>query len=143
MNALGCHIVAEFSACNPATLADLDMVQSSMVQAAKVANAEVREIAFHRFQPHGVSGVVVIAESHLSIHTWPELGYAAVDIYTCGDTTRPMDALNFLSSKFESESMITSTIERGIPKNRTFSHKVAEQEIEYTKEPKSSIEMPA
>ena len=115
MKALGRHILAELSHCNREILADLERVQSAMVQAAIVAKAEIREIAFHRFQPHGVSGVVVIAESHLAIHTWPELGYAAIDVYTCGSTTEPWRACRFLAEQFGSKMMNTTVVERGIP----------------------------
>lgn len=125
MKALGCHIVAEMSLCDPEILTDLERVKEAMVKAAEVANAEVREVAFHRFIPHGVSGVVVISESHLSIHTWPEIGYAAVDIYTCGAHTDPMKALQFLSGQFHCKTMTTSTIERGLLNARgSFGHQV-------------------
>lgn len=125
MKALGRHIVAEMSLCDPDILTDLERVKEAMVKAAEVANAEVREVAFHRFIPHGVSGVVVISESHLSIHTWPEIGYAAVDIYTCGAHTDPMKALQFLSTQFRCKTMTTSTIERGLLNARgSFGHQV-------------------
>lgn len=115
MKALGRHIVAELSHCSPEIIADLERVQSAMVQAALVANAEIRELAFHRFQPHGVSGVVVIAESHLAIHTWPEVGYAAIDVYTCGETSKPWDACRYLAQAFGCKLMNTTVVERGIP----------------------------
>ena len=125
MKALGRHIVAEMSLCDPEILTDLERVKEARVKAAVVANAEVREVAFHRFIPHGVSGVVVISESHLSIHTWPEIGYAAVDIYTCGAHTDPMKALQFLSGEFQCKTMTTTTIERGLLNARgSFGHQV-------------------
>lgn len=125
MRALGCHIVAELSLCDPEVLADFDKVKNAMVEAANVANAEVREVVFHRFIPHGVSGVVVISESHLSIHTWPEIGYAAVDIYTCGDHTDPMKALEYLSQQFLCRRMNTTTIDRGMLNGQgSFGHRV-------------------
>ena len=125
MKALGRHYIAELSHCSPEILADLERVQSAMVQAALVAKAEIRELAFHRFQPHGVSGVVVIAESHLAIHTWPELGYAAIDVYTCGDTTEPWRACQYLAEQFGCKSLNTTYIERGIPSpSGEFGHSV-------------------
>ena len=125
MKALGCHIVAEMSLCDPEILADFDCVENAMVEAAKVANAEVREVVFHRFIPHGVSGVVVIAESHLSIHTWPEIGYAAVDIYTCGSHTDPMVTLQYLRDKFHCARMTTTTIARGLLNGHgSFGHRI-------------------
>src|SRR5690606_10723787 len=69
---------------------------------------------FHQFSPQGVSGVVVISESHLAIHTWPELGYAAIDVFTCGERVDPWDACNYLIANFKAESTKTTEIERGI-----------------------------
>lgn len=114
MKALGCHIIAELSECRPEVLADLDQVQAIMIQAAKEAKAEVREVAFHKFNPQGVSGVVVIAESHLSIHTWPEYGYAAIDIYTCGDSTDPWKACLYLAREFGASRVASTEVERGL-----------------------------
>ena len=85
-NILGSHILIEAYDCDPEILDDIEVVEETMVDAALKAGAEVREVAFHKFSPQGVSGVVVISESHLSVHTWPEFGYAAVDVFTCGDT---------------------------------------------------------
>lgn len=115
MKALGRHIVAELSHCNPEILTDLDRVQAAMIQAALVARAEIRELAFHRFYPTGVSGVVVLAESHLAIHTWPDLGYAAIDVYTCGDSAEPWRACRYLAEQFGCQNMHTTVMERGIP----------------------------
>lgn len=114
MEARGIHIICELSGCDNRTLTDLSKVRSIMVSAAKEANAEVLKVAFHRFQPHGVSGVVVIAESHLSIHTWPESGYAAVDFYTCGDHTDPWRACEFAAEKLGAQTMLTTEVKRGI-----------------------------
>lgn len=78
------------------------------------AGAEIRETVFHKFSPQGVSGVVVISESHLAIHTWPEYGYAAVDIFTCGDRVNPWDACNYLTKWFEAEKIDAREIQRGV-----------------------------
>ena len=115
MKALGCHILAELSHCNPNALSDAALVKDIMERAALEAKAEIKEIALHKFSPQGVSGVVVIAESHLSIHTWPELGYAAIDIYTCGETTEPWRACYFMAEKLGSQEMTFSEVKRGIP----------------------------
>jgi S-adenosylmethionine decarboxylase len=98
-----------------------------MVSAAKVANAEILKVAFHRFQPHGVSGVVVIAESHMSIHTWPESGYAAVDFYTCGDRADPWRACQYAAEKLGAQTMLTTEVKRGIVStNGHYTHVVHE-----------------
>lgn len=114
MHALGKHFVLELSGCDPKTIGSLAKVQRNMVRAALEAKAEVREIAFHKFNPQGVSGVVVIAESHLAIHTWPEFGYAAVDIYTCGEKTDPFHACEFLEKAFNAKTACYSVIDRGM-----------------------------
>jgi S-adenosylmethionine decarboxylase proenzyme len=69
---------------------------------------------FHKFNPHGISGVVVIQESHLTIHTWPEYGYAAVDVFTCGQTVDPWDAFFYLNREFDAESNTTMELKRGL-----------------------------
>lgn len=84
MTALGHHLLVEFSGCDPAALADLAQVSAAMLQAAEASGATIVTHSFHHFSPHGVSGAVIIAESHLAIHTWPEHGFAAVDFFTCG-----------------------------------------------------------
>ncbi|MBZ4666524.1 adenosylmethionine decarboxylase [Mahella sp.] len=114
MYALGRHILAEMYGCAPEILDDQETVEKIMVQAAIEAGAEVREVAFHKFSPQGVSGVVVISESHLAIHTWPEFAYAAVDVFTCGTRVNPWDACNYLTEKFKAEHMTATEVKRGI-----------------------------
>ena len=75
MTALGHHLLAEFSGCDAASLADLELVTTAMLQAATASGATIVTHSFHHFSPHGVSGAVIIAESHLAIHTWPEHGF--------------------------------------------------------------------
>jgi S-adenosylmethionine decarboxylase len=128
LKALGTHIIVELSDCNSKTLSDVDQVTNILVSAAKEANAEVLQTAFHRFMPQGVSGVVVIAESHLSIHTWPEYGYAAMDIYTCGNHTDPWKACRYAAEKFEAKQMLTTEVRRGLPDDAgVFSHVVGKK----------------
>ncbi|KUO73653.1 MAG: S-adenosylmethionine decarboxylase proenzyme [Clostridia bacterium BRH_c25] len=114
MNALGRHILAEIYGCSFDILNNRDRIQKIMVDASLEAGAEVREIAFHKFSPQGVSGVVVISESHLTIHTWPELGYAAVDVFTCGESVNPWDACNYLAEKLKAGHMTATEVKRGI-----------------------------
>ena len=83
--ALGNHILVEFMNCEPQIMNDVVAIERDMVGAAQKAGATVINSTFHHFSPYGVSGVVVIQESHLAIHTWPEYGYAAVDLFTCGE----------------------------------------------------------
>jgi len=111
---LGRHILAEFYDCDPNILNNPDLIESNMVQSAKEANATIVQQNFHHFSPYGVSGVVVIAESHLTIHTWPEYGYAAVDLFTCGDSVDPMISYNFLKTALGSETAFYSELKRGM-----------------------------
>ncbi|HOO97579.1 MAG TPA: adenosylmethionine decarboxylase [Caldisericia bacterium] len=127
MQTNGRHLLCELSGCNPNLIGDVDFARRTLFEAANNAGAEVMEMAFHRFFPQGVSGVVVIAESHLSIHSWPECGYAALDIYTCGDHTSPERALEYCSKAFEASGMKLSCIERGLPGNSgDFTHVLKE-----------------
>ncbi len=114
MQSLGRHVLAEVHGCKFEILNDLRKVQDIMVNAALEAGAEVREVAFHKFSPQGVSGVVVISESHLAIHTWPELGYAAVDVFTCGEKVDPWDACNYLADQFGANEVNASEVKRGL-----------------------------
>jgi S-adenosylmethionine decarboxylase len=114
LKALGRHVLAEIYGCKFDILNDIAKVEKIMVEAALKAGAEVREVAFHKFSPQGVSGVVVISESHLAIHTWPELGYAAVDVFTCGETVDPWDACNYLTQNFEAKDVSAKEVTRGL-----------------------------
>lgn len=114
LSALGRHVLAEIYGCGFDVLNDVKKVEKIMVDAALESGAEVREVVFHKFSPQGVSGVVVISESHLAIHTWPELGYAAVDVFTCGDKVNPWDACNYLADKFGASTVDAKETQRGI-----------------------------
>lgn len=114
MQSLGRHVLAEVYGCRFEVLNDIKQVEDIMVNAALEAGAEVREVVFHKFSPQGVSGVIVISESHLAIHTWPELGYAAVDVFTCGNTVNPWDACNYLCDMFGADYVNASEVKRGL-----------------------------
>jgi S-adenosylmethionine decarboxylase len=117
LKALGRHIVCELSGCRPSLLSDIDGIAAMMIAAAKVARATIMESAFHRFEPQGVSGTVILAESHLSIHTWPEKGYAAMDFYTCGDHTDPWLACEYAAHTLGATSVLATELKRGIEKS--------------------------
>ena len=111
--ALGRHLVAEFFECLPEALDDIDFVVQTMREAAVIAGATIVDTSFHRFLPHGISGVVVIAESHLTIHTWPEYEYAAIDLFTCGDEVHPWKAFDYLRKKLKSSRTDVTEHSRG------------------------------
>jgi S-adenosylmethionine decarboxylase len=116
-------------------LNDLKKVQEIMVSAAKEAKATIVEISFHKFSPFGISGVVVIAESHISIHTWPEYGYAAIDIFTCGDVLQPETAASLLIEKFQSKDPSIVELKRGIliRGDVKLPHKPVKEVVEYAR----------
>ena len=125
---LGRHVLAEFYDCDPNILNNKDRIENNMVDAAIECGATVVQKCFHMFSPFGVSGVVIIAESHLSVHTWPELGYAAVDLFTCGNKCDPKVAYEFLKKKFSSKRASFTELKRGIITRNTM--KVVEKPFE-------------
>lgn len=114
MDALGRHLLLELRECNKAVLDDLKYLENALVTAAKESGATVVDKSFHQFAPQGVSGVVLIAESHLSLHTWPEHGYAAVDIFTCGTTVKIEVAADVLIRELGSRDPSLLEVKRGL-----------------------------
>ncbi|MGB1205262.1 MAG: polyamine aminopropyltransferase [Chitinophagales bacterium] len=115
MDTLGRHILVELYNCSTEAMNDAVYIEQSMVAAAKEAKATVINSTFHHFSPFGVSGVVVIQESHLAIHTWPEYNYAAIDLFTCGDAVNPWIAYEFLKKAFGAGHGSAMEIKRGQP----------------------------
>jgi S-adenosylmethionine decarboxylase proenzyme len=111
---LGRHLLAEFFDCTPNVLNNNALVEQLMTEAAVACGATIVQSCFHHFNPYGVSGVIVIAESHLTIHTWPEYGYASVDLYTCGDQCDPALAFNYLQDKFKASESNYLEFARGL-----------------------------
>ncbi len=114
MNALGRHLLIELFDCDPDVINNLEAVKGALVEAARRAQATIVDVVFHEFNPFGISGVVVIAESHLSIHTWPEYRYAAVDIFSCGDVLQPEVAASYLVEQFAAERTSIVEMQRGL-----------------------------
>lgn len=111
---LGRHILIEFYNCDKEILNDVKKVEQYMKDAAIEAGATIVQSVFHLFNPWGVSGAVVISESHLTIHTWPEYGFAAVDLFTCGDDVDPWNAFDHLCENLKAEKTETSETARGV-----------------------------
>ncbi len=125
---LGRHILVEYYNCDENILNDHKLIEELMVTAAEKANATVVESVFHMFNPYGVSGAVVISESHLTIHTWPEYGYASVDLYTCGESVNPWVAFDYLTEELKAEKSESTEVSRGmIDKIKRFSNKKLEE----------------
>ncbi len=113
---LGIHLIADFFQCDVATINSVESVEKIMTESVKISGARIVEPFFHKFSPHGVSGIIVVAESHFAIHTWPEHNAAAVDIFSCGEFDY-MAALYFIRDELKSASSSLTKISRGIPGN--------------------------
>jgi len=114
LQALGRHLLLELFDCDAEALNSVDLVKSSMVEAARRAQATIVDEVFHEFSPFGISGVVVIAESHLAIHTWPEYCYAAVDVFSCGDVLQPQVAVDYLVEQLGAARASVVELQRGV-----------------------------
>ncbi|WP_347862602.1 adenosylmethionine decarboxylase [Salimicrobium sp. PL1-032A] len=113
METFGQHVLGELWECDRQLLEDLKHIERLFVNAALQAGAEVREVAFHQFAPQGVSGVVLISESHLTIHSFPEHNYASIDIYTCGEHLDPGIAFEIIARGLKSSRYEKREFTRG------------------------------
>jgi S-adenosylmethionine decarboxylase proenzyme len=105
------HLIADLEA--PKFIEDPRKLKKILWEAALAANNTPLKVSIHKFPAQGITGVVLLAESHIAIHTWPECNYAAVDIFTCGKQTRPYQALEHLKKVFGSRKVKTMLIKRG------------------------------
>ncbi|WP_025784052.1 adenosylmethionine decarboxylase [Sporosarcina sp. D27] len=127
LSALGRHVLIEYYGCPSEIIENNKVIEQFMKEAADYSGATIVESVFHHFNPYGVSGAVIIAESHLTIHTWPEYGFASVDVYTCGDSVSPWKAADYLAEKLKAKKVESFEVPRGmVEKIRQF----AEKEIE-------------
>ena len=110
---LGTHYIAEYFECNSKIINNADTVEKIMLKASEISGATIIKPIFHRFSPHGVSGVVVIAESHFAIHTWPEHLFAAVDLFSCGEFDYSK-ALKYIKDEIKAQEFSFSSIDRGV-----------------------------
>ena len=147
MKKLGRHLIVEYADCDQTILNDLEMLEKFMNESVRKAGATIVSSKFHRYNPQGVSGVVVIAwsdtcraycsrvvviaESHISIHTWPEYGYAAVDFFTCGESVDPYKAYSYMKDMLKSHTAQVNELERGIPSDHheILAHKPVSQNV--------------
>jgi len=114
MNNLGRHVLVEYYDCNVKILNNSALLEQHMREAVVESGATIINTFFHQFEPHGVSGVVMIAESHMSIHTWPEYGYAALDFFTCGKKVNPWKAIDYVSKRLNSARSFSTELKRGL-----------------------------
>lgn len=115
LTSVGRHCILELYDCPAMLLDDQSFIQSTLRQAANIAKSTLLGELSHKFDPQGVTALVLLAESHISIHTWPESGYAAVDVFTCGEHTLPAEACQFIAQRLESGHYELSTVARSGP----------------------------
>jgi len=114
LKALGQHLLLELYGCDFALVDDLEHVRQALLHAAELVSASIIGVTSHKFQPHGVTVVVAIAESHISIHTWPEYGYAAVDVFTCSAEPLTVAVQEFLIDSFGAQDATSVELKRGV-----------------------------
>ena len=114
MDVLGTHVLLELRDCDPQLLDDLSYIRQELWRAADAVDAHVVGESFHQFTPQGVTGILSIAESHISIHTWPEHCYAAADVFTCGDHTMPERAAAVIIDALRCRDPQITRIRRGL-----------------------------
>jgi len=112
---IGRHCILELYQCDYTKLNDEAYIRTTLTSSAKIAGATLINLITHSFKPQGVTGLALLAESHISIHTWPEIGYAAIDVFTCGDHTMPVKACNLLAKDFFAKRISFKNIAREIP----------------------------
>ena len=107
------HVLFDLKECLiTSPLNDEEYVKDTLIEAAKIGKLEVLKVDTHKFEPHGVTGYALLAESHISIHTWPEEGVAKCDIFTCSDKCKPEKAVEYLGEAFEAEQIDSDTFDR-------------------------------
>ncbi len=110
-NSLGVHLIADFWFGKE--IEDPKRLEKVLIEAAKKAGNIPLEFSYHKFNPHGLTGVLLLAESHISFHSWPEFGYLAIDVFTCGKRTKPEKALNYLKKILKPKKVEIFVITRG------------------------------
>ncbi len=114
MQSLGKHLLGEYHGCDRELLNRPEHIRTELLAAVAQSGATPIHDFVHTFTPHGVTGIVVIAESHFSIHTWPEYGFAAVDLFTCGDSVDPYLAFDHLATALRAGSHQVVEMRRGL-----------------------------
>ena len=109
------HLLLELYRCDEEKLNDEPFLRCSLNKAAKIAKATVLNLISNKFEPQGVTAIALLAESHISIHTWPESNYSAVDIFTCGRNMLPELASQYLIEALRAEEHSMRIIERNPP----------------------------
>lgn len=113
MALLGKHIILDMKGCCKDIINNVSSVKNILEKATEISNATLVDVICHHFSPYGITGVAILAESHISIHTWPEHEYAAVDIFLCGSAMNPHNAALYISQAFHAKETFTMELKRG------------------------------
>ncbi len=114
MKALGQHLLIELYGCDARILDDLEHIRQALLHVAELVSASIIDVVSHKFEPCGVTVVVAIAESHLSVHTWPEYGYAAVDVFTCSAEPLTAEVQDHLIRSLRASDATSVELKRGV-----------------------------
>ncbi|RUT09112.1 hypothetical protein DSM106972_011650 [Dulcicalothrix desertica PCC 7102] len=110
---VGVHCILELYGCPPNLLNDIEFIRNTLEEAATTARSTLLDKIAHQFHPQGVTALALLAESHISIHTWPENGYLAADVFTCGEHAKPVEACEYIAQAFKSGKHILMKLPRG------------------------------
>ncbi len=114
MQSLGKQILADIHDCDRMVINSIPLMKKILTDAASQVGATVREVMFHKFSPYGISGVVIISESHFAIHTWPDRSFLALDLFTCGDTVDPWLAFEYILREVKGRAVTVVETKRGV-----------------------------
>ena len=129
MKSLGQQLIVELYGCDRTLLDDPSRLEQILTESIRRSGGTIIRPCFHQFSPHGVTGVVVIAESHVSIHTWPEFGYCALDVFTCGTQVQTDQIFEYVRSELRAQETSVMEVKRGtlvLPPHEELRHKPME-----------------
>ena len=129
MKSLGQQLIVELYGCDRTLLDDPSRLEQILTESIRRSGGTIIRPCFHQFSPHGVTGVVVIAESHVSIHTWPEFGYCALDVFTCGTQVQTDQIFEYVRSELQAQETSVMEVKRGtlvLPPHEELRHKPME-----------------
>ena len=113
MGIIGRHLTIDMYGCSFEHLNNLEFIKEAMLAAITESNMTMLTFTHHKFEPQGLTAIALLAESHMSIHTYPERGYAAIDVFTSGDTSRPEHVAKVLRRFLKPEKIKITNIKRG------------------------------
>ena len=129
MKSLGQQLIVELYGCDRTLLDDPSCLERILTEAISRSGGTIIKPFFHQFSPHGVTGVVVIAESHVAVHTWPEFGYCALDVFTCGTQVNTEQIFEHVRLELQAQETSVMEVKRGtlvLPPHEELRHKPLE-----------------